>query len=176
MATTLFIANQDIPAYVELTFNYNPAQQEEWDWRKYREKSRSKQNKLKEAHWIWLGKLAADKPTSSHTYLAISLVGGQGKSIVPHAITGPNVLAHLSLAALEAGVKNSISCAQITRNRQINVPTDVLGLRVFAMYNFSKKVLFFLIAMVSWRFSLLGGRLLPANEDSPVAYYGTVDC
>ncbi|KAJ7867904.1 SET domain-containing protein [Mycena olivaceomarginata] len=43
----VFVAKQDIPAYVELTFDYNPAQQEGWDLRKYKEKSKSKQIKIK---------------------------------------------------------------------------------------------------------------------------------
>ncbi|KAJ6543471.1 hypothetical protein B0H10DRAFT_2135171 [Mycena sp. CBHHK59/15] len=43
----IFVAKQDIAAYVELTFDYNPAQQEEWDLRKYKEKSKSKQIKIK---------------------------------------------------------------------------------------------------------------------------------
>ncbi|KAJ7897872.1 SET domain-containing protein [Mycena olivaceomarginata] len=42
-----FVAMQDIPAYVELTFDYNPAHQAEWDSRKYQEKSQSKKNKIK---------------------------------------------------------------------------------------------------------------------------------
>ncbi|KAJ7815247.1 SET domain-containing protein [Mycena olivaceomarginata] len=42
-----FVAMQDIPAYVELTFDYNPAHQSEWDSRKYQEKSQSKKNKIK---------------------------------------------------------------------------------------------------------------------------------
>ncbi|KAJ7807961.1 hypothetical protein B0H14DRAFT_2871573 [Mycena olivaceomarginata] len=43
----VFVAKQDIAAYVELTFDYNPAHQEEWDSRKYKEKSKSKQDKIK---------------------------------------------------------------------------------------------------------------------------------
>ncbi|KAJ7918074.1 hypothetical protein B0H13DRAFT_1607763, partial [Mycena leptocephala] len=42
-----FVATQDIPAYMELTFDYNPAHQGEWDSKKYKEKSQSKKNKIK---------------------------------------------------------------------------------------------------------------------------------
>ncbi|KAJ6629377.1 hypothetical protein B0H10DRAFT_1776379, partial [Mycena sp. CBHHK59/15] len=42
-----FVATQNIPAYTELTFDYNPAHQIAWELKRYREKSRSKKNKSK---------------------------------------------------------------------------------------------------------------------------------
>ncbi|KAJ7875422.1 hypothetical protein B0H13DRAFT_1723188 [Mycena leptocephala] len=42
-----FVAKEDIPAYMELTFDYNPADQAEWEAQKYKQKSKSKINKIK---------------------------------------------------------------------------------------------------------------------------------
>ncbi|KAJ7843982.1 hypothetical protein B0H14DRAFT_2585404 [Mycena olivaceomarginata] len=39
-----FVATEDIPAHTELTFDYNPAHQTEWESKRLREKSRSKKN------------------------------------------------------------------------------------------------------------------------------------
>ncbi|KAJ6494069.1 SET domain-containing protein, partial [Mycena vitilis] len=41
------VATKNIPAYTELTFDYNPAHQTEWELKRYREKSRSKMSKGK---------------------------------------------------------------------------------------------------------------------------------
>ncbi|KAJ7240185.1 hypothetical protein C8J57DRAFT_1727142 [Mycena rebaudengoi] len=41
------VATEDIPAFTELTFDYNPAHQTEWELKRYREKMRSKKNKSK---------------------------------------------------------------------------------------------------------------------------------
>ncbi|KAJ7242684.1 SET domain-containing protein, partial [Mycena rebaudengoi] len=41
------VATEDIPAFTELTFDYNPAHQTEWELKRYREKTRSKKNKSK---------------------------------------------------------------------------------------------------------------------------------
>ncbi|KAJ7111135.1 hypothetical protein C8R43DRAFT_904104 [Mycena crocata] len=41
------VATERIPAFTELTFDYNPAHQTEWELKRYREKSRSKKNKSK---------------------------------------------------------------------------------------------------------------------------------
>ncbi|KAJ7143773.1 hypothetical protein C8R44DRAFT_758863 [Mycena epipterygia] len=41
------VATENIPAYTELTFDYNPAHQTEWELKRYREKTRSKKNKSK---------------------------------------------------------------------------------------------------------------------------------
>ncbi|KAJ7474751.1 SET domain-containing protein [Mycena latifolia] len=41
------VATDNIPAYTELTFDYNPADQRHWELKRYREKSRSKKNKSK---------------------------------------------------------------------------------------------------------------------------------
>lgn len=42
-----FAAAKDIAAYEELTFDYNPAHQIEYELKKYKEKARSKQSKSK---------------------------------------------------------------------------------------------------------------------------------
>ncbi|KAJ7827136.1 SET domain-containing protein [Mycena olivaceomarginata] len=41
------VATKHIPAFTELTFDYNPAHQTEWELKRYREKTRSKKNKSK---------------------------------------------------------------------------------------------------------------------------------
>ncbi|KAJ7244548.1 SET domain-containing protein [Mycena rebaudengoi] len=41
------VATENIPAFTELTFDYNPAHQTEWELKRYREKTRSKKNKSK---------------------------------------------------------------------------------------------------------------------------------
>ncbi|KAJ7216924.1 hypothetical protein C8J57DRAFT_1482982 [Mycena rebaudengoi] len=41
------VATEEIPAFTELTFDYNPAHQTEWELKRYREKMRSKKNKSK---------------------------------------------------------------------------------------------------------------------------------
>jgi hypothetical protein len=46
------VATRDIPAFVELTFDYNPAHQAEYELKKYREKAKAKQKKSKKARWI----------------------------------------------------------------------------------------------------------------------------
>ncbi|KAJ7721111.1 SET domain-containing protein, partial [Mycena metata] len=42
-----FVATQNIPAFTELTFDYNPAHQTEWELRTYKEKTRAKKSKAK---------------------------------------------------------------------------------------------------------------------------------
>ncbi|KAJ7269106.1 SET domain-containing protein, partial [Mycena rebaudengoi] len=41
------VATENISAFTELTFDYNPAHQTEWELKRYREKTRSKKNKSK---------------------------------------------------------------------------------------------------------------------------------
>ncbi|KAJ7210293.1 hypothetical protein C8J57DRAFT_1608119 [Mycena rebaudengoi] len=49
------VATENIPAFTELTFDYNPAHQTEWELKRYREKTRSKKNKSKETDplFVW---------------------------------------------------------------------------------------------------------------------------